>query len=72
MNEHQKLAIQALNNMMGDNAARARAAFRNHTPERMQEQFWMSGKTCAQILADYEAHEAKVRAAINWVSKQKD
>lgn len=28
MNEHKELAIRALGNMMGDNTARARAAFR--------------------------------------------
>ena len=71
MNQHQELAIRALGNMMGDDTARARAAFRNRTPEQMQEQYGQSGKTCAHILADYEAHDAKVQAAIDWVKAQR-
>lgn len=71
MNEHQKLAISALGNMMGDNTARARAAFRNFTAEQMQEQYGQSGQTRAQILGDYEKHDAKVQAAIDWVKAQR-
>ena len=70
MNEYQALAIRALGNMMGDDSARARIAFRNLTTEQMHEQYGQSGKTCAQILADYDAHDAKVRAAIDWVMAQ--
>lgn len=66
MNQRQELAIRALRNMMGDNTARARAAFRNRTPEQMQEQYGQSGQTCAQILAEYEEHDAEVQAAIDW------
>ena len=36
----------------------------------MQEQYGQSGQTCAQILADYEEHDAKVQAAIDWVKAQ--
>lgn len=71
MNKHQELAIRALRNMLGDNTARAKAAFRNRTPEQMQEQYGQSGRTCAQILADYEAHDAEVQAAIDWVKAQR-
>lgn len=71
MNEHQKLAISALSNMMGDNTERARAAFRNLTPEQMQEQHGQSGRTRAQILSEYEEHDAKVQAAIDWVKSQR-
>lgn len=70
MNEHKQLALAALGNMMGDDATRARRAFRNRTPEQMQEQYGQSGLTCAQILAEYEAHEAKIRAAIEWVESK--
>lgn len=70
MNQHQELAILALGDMKGDNTYRARAAFRNRTPEQMLEQYGHSGQTCAQILADYEAHDAKVQAAIDWVKAQ--
>ena len=67
MNEHQKLAIAALANAKGDDTARARAAFRGLSDEAMQEQHGMSGKTRAQILAEYEAHDKRIDAAICWV-----
>lgn len=53
--------------MKGDDTYRARAAFRGYTAEQMKEQYGQSGKTRAQILAEYEAHDAKVDAAIAWV-----
>lgn len=70
MNQHQTLAIMALKNMLDDKTARARATFRHYTPEQMQQQYGQSGKTCAQILAGLEAHDAKVQAAIDWVKEQ--
>lgn len=71
MNKHKELALCALGNMMGDNTARARAAFRNCTLEQMQEQYGQSGQTRAQILAGYEEHDAKILAAIDWVKAQR-
>jgi len=71
MNEHQALAIRALSNMMGDDSARARAAFRNCTPEEMQQEYGASGKTRAQLLAGYEAHDDKIEKAILWVKAQR-
>lgn len=70
MNQHQELAIRALNNMMRDDTARARSAFRNLTAEQMQTEYGCSGKTCAEILSEYEAYDAKVQAAIDWVKAQ--
>lgn len=67
MNEHQKLAIYALRQLTGDDTYRAKAAFRNCTPEEMQQEYGQSGQTRAEILASYEAHDAKVQAAIDWV-----
>ena len=67
MNEHQQLAIKALEQMRGDDLYRARSAFRNCTPKEMGEQYGQSGKTRAEMLAGYEAHDAKVSAAIDWV-----
>lgn len=67
MNEYQKLAVQALSNMMGDDTARAKSAFRNCTSKQMQEQYGDSGKTRTEVLAGYEQHDAKVQAAIDWV-----
>ncbi len=70
MNEYKQLAIRALSQMKGDNLARARSAFRNKTPEQMQEEYGLSGRKCVEILAEYEEHEAKVDAAIVWVESQ--
>lgn len=70
MNHHQELAIRALQNMMGDNTALAKAAFRNYTPEQMNRQYGYSEQTCAQILAGYEEFDAKVQAAIDWLKAQ--
>lgn len=71
MNGHKELAIRALENMMGDDAARARIEFRGLTIKQMQEQYGQSGRTREQVLAEYEGYEAKVRAAIDWVKAQK-
>jgi len=70
MNDHKELAIRALENMKGDDTFRARAAFCGFTQQEMQEEHGLSGKTRAQILSEYEAHDAKVLAAINWVKEQ--
>lgn len=70
MNEHKQLALRALEQMRGDDLYRARAAFRNCTPEQMHQQWGNSGKTRAEILADYEAHDARVTAAVEWVRRQ--
>lgn len=67
MNPHKALAIRALQSMRGDDSTRARNAFRNCTPEQMQQEYGESGRTRAQILAEYEEHDAAVQAAIDWV-----
>ena len=59
--------LRALEQHRGDNLYLARAAFRNCTPEQMQQEYGQSGQTRAQILADYEAHEREVDAAVAWV-----
>jgi hypothetical protein len=64
------LAIQGLKRMKGDDLHRARAAFRNYTPEQMQKEYGQSGDTPAQILADYEAYERKIDEAILWVTSR--
>jgi adenylosuccinate synthase len=67
MNKYQQLAIRALEYMKGDNYPRAKAVFRNYTPEQMQKQYGQSGSTCAQILEEYKQYEEEVDAAIKWV-----
>jgi hypothetical protein len=70
MNEYKQLAIQALEQMRGDDLYCARLAFRAYAPAQMAEQHGQSGKTRAEILAGYEAHDVKVTAAIGWVMAQ--
>ncbi len=70
MNEHKQLAIKALEEMRGDDLYRARAAFKNCTPEQMTQKYGQSEQTRAEILAGYEEHDAKVAAALAWVMAQ--
>ena len=69
MNEHQQLSIQALEQIRGDHLHRARAAFRGCTPAQMNEKYGQSDQTRAKILANYEAYDNKVTAAIAWVTR---
>jgi hypothetical protein len=64
--EHKEVVLAALSQHLGDDYARARAAFRHFTPQQMQEQWGMSGKTCQQILDEYKAHYDRVCAAMRW------
>ena len=67
INKHKAFIISVLNSNIGDDSSRARAVFRNHTPEEMQEVYGNSGKSKAQVLAEYEAQDEKYRAAIDWL-----
>lgn len=71
MNIHQALAINALKIMIGDDTARMREIFARCTPYEMQGEYSCSGKTRAQYLADCEARDAEIQAAIEWVGAQK-
>ncbi len=66
MNKHQELAIQALQNMKGDDSYRAQLAFRG---QNLDEPHGQSEKTRRQILNEYLEHEAKVSEAILWVKE---
>jgi len=67
VNVHAEIALKALQSYMGDDAQRARAAFRGLTTKQMAEQHGQSGKTRQQILDEYLDHESRVKAAIEWV-----
>lgn len=67
MSRHKELAIRALRNMQGDDVYRARAAFKHMTPEQMGEQYGQSGKTCRQVLDEYEVAHREIDEAIAWV-----
>jgi hypothetical protein len=70
MKTPQQTILNALENYRGDNLYRARAAFRNCTPEQMQQQYGQSGQTRAEILAGYEAHDKEVTAAVEWLKSR--
>lgn len=67
MNKHQRLAIDALNNMRSGTAAKLMHEFRNYSDERMQHEYSDSGKTCAELLAEWKKDDADIDAAIMWV-----
>ena len=70
MNEHKELTLRALSQMLGDDTAIARHEFKNCTPAQMKEEYGQSGKKRAEIIAQYEAHDTKVNAAIAWVQSK--
>jgi hypothetical protein len=62
--------LRALENYRGDNLWRARAAFGGMNEWQLKQPYGMSGKTRAEILAEYEEHEREVDAAIAWVKER--
>lgn len=70
MSEHRELILKALYGLLGDDLQRAKAAFRHLSFEQMQQQYGHSGKTFQQILDEYQQHNDKVMAAIEWVKQQ--
>lgn len=68
--EHQQLAILALEQLKGDDTARARAAWRGCTSRQMNEPYGQSGLTRQQILNGHLAHDAACDAAIAWVKSK--
>lgn len=67
-----ELIRERLRSTLGDDLARARAAFRGMTPEEMQRQHGESGLTRAQVLAGYEDEDRAVREALAWLERQPD
>lgn len=59
---------RALGRLQGDDYARAKHAFARFGPEEMQNQWGYSGKTCAQILEEYRAHDGSVQRAIEEIN----
>lgn len=70
MSRHLEVIENALRQHRGDDLARARRAFEGLSPEEMQEPWGASGRTRADVLADYEKHEAEVEAALAWVREK--
>ena len=64
MEEYRQMAIKALENQKGDDSYRAKMAFKNKTPEQMQQQYGQSGETCRSILDGYLQRDEKIDRAI--------
>lgn len=67
VNDHQQLALQALENMRGDDLYRAQMAFAGMTDKELNEQHGESGKTRLQIIQEYKDHDRRVAKAIQWL-----
>ncbi len=67
MKTHAQTAIYALEQMKGDNLARARAAFRGMTAKQLNEPHANAGMTRLEVLNGYETHDRKCDAAIAWI-----
>lgn len=70
MSDCKQFVVKALEGMRNDNLYRAKHAFRYYTHDQMNRPYGEGRDTPAQILAQYEAHEAQVNAAIAWVKSK--
>lgn len=70
MTDPRRLAIDALRRLIaGGRAHQARLAFKGYTKKQMRRPYAPSGRTPAQILAEYEREERDVLNAIAWLEK---
>jgi hypothetical protein len=67
INQHQKLAIEALRDMRGDDLERVRIDFAQYTPEKMQESYGILKESRQDILNWHIERAAKIDAAIEWI-----
>lgn len=65
-----RVLLTALRNHRGDDHLRAALAFRNYTPEQMQEEHGDSGRKRQEILDEANEHAAEVAMAMAWVEAQ--
>lgn len=70
MNEHQLLAIEALNQMRGDDLERYDIQAARLTPESRAKEFGMSGKTFDELHESYRNRNRKIDEAIIWINEQ--
>lgn len=71
MNKHIQLAIKALKNMRGDDLERSKRAFRNCSPEQMNQEYGESGRTRNEIINGYYEKATEINEAIEWIKKVK-
>jgi hypothetical protein len=67
MNQHQKLAIEALRDMRGDDLERVKIDFAQYTPEQMAEPRGILKESRQDILDWHIERAAKIDAAIEWI-----
>jgi hypothetical protein len=69
MNAQQSLAIQALEQMKGEND-NSKILLRSMSDHGLSYYPGVGSRTKEQILSEYEAHDARIDAAIAWVKGQ--
>jgi len=57
------MLLSIVDNARGDDLARAEMAFRNLSPEEMQQEYGVSGETCQEILDSYRRSDARWQEA---------
>jgi len=72
MNQHKQAAINAIRATLGDDLARAKSVWRNCTPDQMNLPYGQSGKTRAELLAEWQEHADKTAATIKWLESIPD
>lgn len=68
MKQPKEVILSALHQYRGDNLERVQNAFRNFSSEKLNEQYGSSGKTCQEILDEYQEKRDKVDNAIMWAN----
>ncbi len=68
MKQPKEVILYALKNSRGDDLERAETAFKDLSPQELDEQYGQSGKTCQQILDDYRDHRKEIDNAIVWAN----
>jgi len=59
-----EFVLSCIERTRGDDLYRAQCAFKNCTPDQMNEEYGQSGQTRQQILDGYKAHNQKCDVAI--------
>lgn len=62
--------LKILKGACGDDLERATSAFKNCSEETLDSEYGQSGKTCRQILKEYQDDRDKMKKAIAWVESK--
>lgn len=61
--------LKMLSSQIGDGYYRAKHAFRNCTPEQMQEKYGFSGETRQEVLDEYKNHDEQAHEVRRWITE---